>query len=217
MKIAILGGTGQEARGLVLRLAHSGEEVIIGSRQADKAEQKAAELNQHLPAPGLRGADNQTAAAEADLVILTIPYAGHAAMVSSLAEVLKGKIVIDTTVPLDTNSYRQLARQSEQSAAEEAQQVLGPETRVVSAFQNIAADTLADLSTPFDCDVLVCGNDREAKSVVIGLIGRMGIRALDAGPLKMTRVVEEMTPLLIALNRRYHSTRAGLRITGITP
>ncbi|MBI3952265.1 MAG: NADPH-dependent F420 reductase [Acidobacteria bacterium] len=217
MKIAIIGGTGKEALGLALRLARIGEEIIIGSRQQQKAEQKAAELNQHLAQPRVRGLENKPAAAEADLAILTVPYAGHAATVSHIAEALRDKILIDTTVPLDVKSFRQLARKSDISAAEEAQQILGSATKVVAAFQNISHEALFDVETAIDCDVLVCGDDREARSTVIRLIERIGMRALDAGPLRMARLVEEITPLLIYLNRRYHSKRAGIRVTGIAP
>jgi NADPH-dependent F420 reductase len=130
---------------------------------------------------------------------------------------VRGKTVIDATVPLDPKNVRQLARRSEMSAAEEAQHILGPTTHVVAAFQNISSEVLADLSSPVDCDVLVCGDDRAAKANVVALIHRIGLRAVDAGPLKTARIVEELTPLLISINRRYHSKRAGIRITGIMP
>jgi hypothetical protein len=216
MKIAIIGGTGQEAQGLALRLARIGEEVIIGSREQAKAERKAAELNQELNQPLVRGLDNAAAVAAADLAILTIPYAGHGATLAGLTEALANKILIDATVPLDPTNIRQLARPSELSAAEEAQQILGPSVKVVAAFQNISSHVLRDPSAPVDCDVLVCGDDKEAKSLVIDLIGRLQMRALDAGPLKMARSIEHITPLLLSLNRRYKSKHAGIRITGIT-
>lgn len=215
MKIAIIGGTGREAHGLALRLARIGEEVIIGSRDRAKAERKAATLNQELNQPLIRGLENAAAVAAADLAILTIPYAGHRATLSGLAGALANKILIDATVPLDPTNIWQLARPSALSAAEEAQQILGPSVKVVAAFQNLSADALRDPSAPIDCDVLVCGDDQHAKSLVIDLIRRLQIRALDAGPLKMARVVEEITPLLLSLNRRYKSKHAGIRITGI--
>lgn len=217
MKIALIGGTGQEARGLALRLARIGEEVIIGSRDQAKAERKAAELNQELNQPLVRGLENPAAVAAADLAILTIPYSGHGATLPSLIEPLTNKILIDATVPLDPTNIRQLARPSELSAAEEAQRILGPSVRVVAAFQNISSHALRDPSAEIDCDVLVCGDEKEAKSLVMDLIERLQMRALDAGPLKMARSVEHITPLLLSLNRRYKSKHAGIRITGITP
>lgn len=217
MKIAIIGGTGREAYGLALRLARLGEEVLIGSRQPARAERRAAEVHHHLGESSVRGLENRVAAEEAEWVILTVPYAAHQATLHHIAEALTGKILIDTTVPLNPHNVRQLARRSEFSAAEEAQRLLGPGARVVAAFQNISAHALADLRRPIDCDVLVCGDEAEAKAEVMALIARMEMRAWDVGPLEMARSVEAITPLLISLNRRYRSKRAGLRITGLRP
>jgi len=216
MKIAIIGGTGKEGRGLVLRLAAVGEdEVLIGSRQAEKARAKAEELNHQLGRKAITGLDNRAATHAADLVILCVPYAAHEETLRALAPELCGKILVDTTVPLDPRNPLRLRRRSERSAAEEAQALLGDAVRVVAAFQNVSAAALQNLRRLVECDILVCGDDVAAKEVVMALIRRLGLRALDAGPLEMARAVEAITPLLISLNRRYRSRSAGIRITGI--
>lgn len=216
MRIAVIGGTGKEGRGLVLRLAASGEDaVLIGSRQAERARAKAEELNRQLGRTAIVGLENRTAARAADLVILCVPYAAHQETLRAIAPDLCGKILVDTTVPLDPRDPSRLRRRSEQSAAEEAQALLGESVRVVAAFQNVSAAVLQNLQRTIECDILVCGDDAAAKEIVIALIHRLGLRAWDAGPLRMARAVEEITPLLISLNRRYGSQSAGIRITGV--
>ncbi len=216
MKIAIIGGTGKEGRGLVLRLAAAGEdEVLIGSRQAEKARAKAEELNRRLGREAITGLENRAAAHAADLVILCVPYAAHEETLRAIAPELRGKVLVDTTVPLDPQNPLRLRRRSELSAAEEAQALLGDTVRVVAAFQNVSATALQNLHHVVECDILVCGDDGAAKEVVMALIRRLGLRALDAGPLEMARAVEAITPLLLSVNRRYGSRSAGIRITGI--
>jgi len=217
MKIAVIGGTGKEGRGLVLRLAKASEDdqIIIGSRSLEKAQAAAARLSRLVGRTNILGLENKAAARESELVILTVPYSAHEKMLVELADELSGKILIDATVPLDPENPFKLKRRSELSAAEEAQAILGEKTPVVAAFQNTSADLLRDPSASVDCDVLVCGDNDQVKAVVIGLVSRLGMRALDAGPLEMARVVEAMTPLLISLNIRYKSKTAGIRITGI--
>jgi hypothetical protein len=216
MKIAIIGGTGKEGRGLVLRLAAVGEdEVLIGSRRAEKARAKAEELNRQLGREAITGWENRAATQAADLVILCVPYAAHEETLRAIAPELRGKVLVDTTVPLDPQNPLRLRRRSERSAAEEAQALLGDTVRVVAAFQNVSAAALQNLRRPVECDILVCGDDAAAKGVVMTLIRRLGLRALDAGPLEMARAVEAITPLLLSLNRRYGSRSAGIRITGI--
>ncbi|MCS6816659.1 MAG: NADPH-dependent F420 reductase [Blastocatellia bacterium] len=216
MKIAVIGGTGKEGRGLVLRLAASGaDEVFIGSRQAEKAQAKAEALNQQLGRRAVVGLENRAAAHAADLAILCVPYAAHEETLRTIAPELQGKILVDTTVPLDPHDPLRLRRRSEQSAAEEAQRLLGDAVRVVAAFQNVSAAALQNLERAVECDILVCGDDMAAKEAVIALIRRLGLRAWDAGSLRMARAVEEITPLLISLNRRYGSRSAGIRITGL--
>lgn len=215
MRIAILGGTGEQGPGLALRWAQAGEEVIIGSRQKEKGEKVAVELNQELGKELLRGTDNVTAAAAAEVVVLTVPYPAHVSTLETVKAQLKGKVFVDVSVPLDPENARRVVMPSAGSAAEEAQQVLGPEVKVVGALQNVSAHLLRDLNAVIDCDVLVCGSDKDARATVIQLIERLGIHAIDVGPLEAARQIEPITALLIRLNIRYKIHSAGLRITGL--
>ena len=215
MKIAILGGTGEQGPGLALRWARAGEEVIIGSRQREKGERVATELNQELGKVRLRGTDNASAAAAAEVVVLTVPYSAHVSTLATVHEQLKGKIFVDVSVPLDPENPRRVLMPPAGSAAEEAQQLLGPEVKVVGALQNVSAHLLRDVNAAIDCDVLVCGADKDARATVMQLIERLGIHALDAGPLEAARLIEPITALLIRLNIRHKVHSAGIRITGL--
>ncbi|MEW6298498.1 MAG: NADPH-dependent F420 reductase [Thermodesulfobacteriota bacterium] len=215
MKIAILGGTGEQGPGLALRWARAGEEVIIGSRQREKGERVAAELNQELGKDLLRGTDNASAAAAADVAVLTVPYAAHVSTLETVKEQLKGKIFVDVSVPLDPENPRRVIMPPAGSATEEAQQVLGPDVQVVGALQNVSAHLLRDLHAALDCDVLVCGGNKDARATVIRLIEKLGTRAIDAGPLEAARLIEPITALLIRLNIRHKVHSAGIRITGL--
>jgi hypothetical protein len=216
VRIAILGGTGEQGPGLALRWAKAGEEVIIGSRQKEKGEKVAVELNQELGKDLLRGTDNVSAAAAAEVVVLTVPYSAHVSTLESVKEQLKGKIFVDVSVPLDSENARRVIMPAAGSAAEEAQQILGPEVKVVGALQNVSAHLLRDVSANIDCDVLVCG-DKDARPIVLQLVSKLGggIRAISAGPLEAARQIEPITALLIRLNilNKVHS--AGIRITGL--
>jgi 8-hydroxy-5-deazaflavin:NADPH oxidoreductase len=215
VRIAILGGTGEQGPGLALRWAQAGEEVIIGSRQKEKGEKVAVELNQELGKELLRGTDNATAAAAAEVVVMTVPYSAHVSTLATVKEQLKGKIFVDVSVPLDPENARRVIMPAAGSAAEEAQQVLGPEVKVVGALQNVSAHLLRDINAVIDCDVLVCGSDKDARATVIQLIERLGIHAIDVGPLEAARQIEPITALLIRLNIRHKVHSAGIRITGL--
>jgi len=215
VSIAILGGTGEQGPGLALRWAKAGEEVIIGSRQKEKGEKVAAELNQELGKELLRGTDNVTAAAAAEVVMLTVPYSAHVTTLESVKEQLQGKIFVDVSVPLDPENARRVIMPAAGSAAEEAQQVLGPKVKVVGALQNVSAHLLRDMNAVIDCDVLVCGGDKDARATVMRLIERLGIRTVDAGPLDAARQIEPITALLIRLNIRHKVHSAGIRMTGL--
>jgi hypothetical protein len=219
MKIAVIGGTGKEGRGLVLRLAAADEsdQIIIGSRSLEKAQASAAEFEQKIGKRNIIGLENRAAAREAELVILCVPYAAHGSTLSEIADEVRGKILVDTTVPLDPQSPTRLKRSSDLSAAEEAQAMLGDSVKVVSTFQNVSSSVLKDHTAALDCDLLVCGDDTPAKAAVIEILKRMGMRGVDAGRLRFTRVVEDLTPLLISINIRYKSKWAGVRVTGIEP
>lgn len=215
MRIAILGGTGRLGAALALRWAASGEEIILGSRDERRAVAAADHLTQKLGKTGVRGASNRQAADQADIVVLTVPAAAHLATLEEVKEALRGKLVIDTTVSLDPDAPGRLSPAKHRSAIEEAQEVLGSETKVVAAFQNISYRLLRDLNRKIDCDVLVSGDDPDARRIAMTLVEKAGLRALDAGPAHYARTVEGLTPLLLELNRRYKTKEAGIRITGL--
>jgi 8-hydroxy-5-deazaflavin:NADPH oxidoreductase len=214
--VAIVGGTGHQGPGLALRWAASGQyRVVIGSRQCEKAEQMASELNATLGRAVVTGMANAEAAATADVVVLTVPYSAHLATLEGIRPELKGKILVDVTVPLQPPKVSHVYIPPAGSATAEAQTLLGDEVRVVAAFQNVSATHLADPSHPIDCDVLVCGDDQEAKAEAMALARAAGLRGLDAGPLQNAGVVEGLTAILIGINRRYKVAGAGIKIMGM--
>jgi 8-hydroxy-5-deazaflavin:NADPH oxidoreductase len=198
---------------LALRWAMAGEEVIIGSRSQERAEKVAAELNAELGKEGIRGLENSKAAEAAEVVALTVPYTAHLSTLESVKSQVQRKIFIDVSVPLDPENPRRMKMPPAGSATEEAQAFFGPETKVVAAFQNVSAHLLRDPHHAIDCDVLVCGNDAEAKKTVIGLVAKMGLQAYDVGPAESARVVEGLTSILIRLNIRYKVKGSGIHLT----
>jgi 8-hydroxy-5-deazaflavin:NADPH oxidoreductase len=215
VQIGILGGTGPQGRGLARRLAAAGHEVVIGSRETDRAEKIAAEYAEMEGTGRILGANNSDAAA-ADLVIVTVPYDGHAALLNSLANELSGKIVVDCVNPLGFDKQGPFPlRIAAGSAAEEAQQLL-PGSTVIAAFHHVSAVLLDDPSIDhFDDDVLVLGEDRESIAVVCELVSAIpGARGIYAGRLRNAGQVEALAANLIAINRRYKA-HAGLTITGL--
>ena len=215
MKIAILGGTGEQGPGLALRWAMAGEEVIIGSRSKERAEAVAAELNTELGQTRVTGLDNLAAAAAAEIVVLTVPYSAHLATLEGVKAQVQGKIFIDVSVPLDPENPRKMKMPAAGSATKEAQAFFGEGTKVVAAFQNVAAHLLRDPKHAIDCDILVCGNDADARKVVMGLVSKMGMHPIDVGPAESARVVESLTSMLIRLNIRNKVKGAGIRLTGL--
>ena len=210
--IAIVGGTGAEGSGLAVRWARAGYRVMIGSRSAERAAEVATELANH---GSVEGAANAAAAAAADIVVVTVPYAAQRPTLEDIKHAAAGKIVVDVTVPLVPPRVARVRLPEEGSAALIARSVLGEDVRVVSAFQNVAADHLADPSHEADCDVLVCGDDKQARAEVVRLIEATGLRGLEAGPLDNAVAAEALTSVLIWMNRRYKSPGAGIRITGL--
>lgn len=223
MRVGIVGGTGKEGRGLALRWARAGHEVRLGSRDAGRAQACAAELSRVLAAiPGrapdraaITGGEHHWAAAAADAVVLSVPHAAHGATLEALAPALRGKLLLDITVPLAPPRVREVHLPAGQSAALEAQRLLGPEVRVVAALHHVSAVHLADLAHDIDSDVLVCGDDPAARDAALALVADLGVRALDAGPLRNAIALESLTPVLLHLNRRYGSAGCGLRVTGL--
>ncbi len=216
LTIAVIGGTGKEGSGLAKRWARSGYRVIIGSRDTAKAQQRAEELNGELGGNYLQGMDNLSAAREAAIAVLTVPYSAHKATLESLSAALQGKIVVDVTVPNQPPDIRTVYVPDGHSASLEAQTYLGPNVRVVTAFQNVSASHLKDdADHPISCDVLICGDDDQAKQDVIKLASAAGMRGLDAGSLRNSVAVEAMTAVLMYINRRYKVKGAGVMITGV--
>jgi NADPH-dependent F420 reductase len=207
LTLGIVGGTGALGSGLARRWAAAGYSVILGSRDKEKASHAAEQIR------GARGMENAEAARAAGLVVVTVPFASHRAILAEIGEACAGKILIDTTVPLMPPKVATVQLPPEDSAAVAAQRLLGERVRVVSAFQNIAAHKLHQ-DEPIDCDVLVSGDDKEARATVIELARAIGLRGIDAGPLANSVAAEALTSILIGINRRYKVDGAGIRITG---
>jgi 8-hydroxy-5-deazaflavin:NADPH oxidoreductase len=213
--IAVLGGTGQEGSGLAFRWALHGHEVIIGSRSAEKARAGADELNAFLSGKAtVRGASNAEAARDATIAVLTVPYAAQLATAEAVRDQLRGKILIDVTVPL-TPPVDRVRLPHGESAVLALQRALGPEIKVVSAFQNVSAAHLKDAHHEIDCDVLVCGDDLQARSRVVELAEDAGLRGWHAGGLANSAAAEALTSVLIAINKHYKVRASGIRITGV--
>lgn len=216
--IAVIGGTGAEGSGLAVRWAAAGYPIIIGSRSAQKAAVSANELGEPLPptsAP-ITGATNADAAAQADLIVLSVPYDAQEGTIAQIVDGAQGKIVISVVAPLKPPKVATVWRPPGGSAAQEAQAQLGQTVQVVAAFQNIAAGHLKDLSWQPNCDVLVTGESKEAKQMVTELAQAAGFVAIDAGPLANAAVVEGLTALLIGINIRNKVKSSGIRITGLS-
>lgn len=216
--IAVLGGTGKEGRGLALRWAAKGHDVLIGSRSAERAQAAAVEIRERAGANArVRGADNIAAAQAASVVVLAVPYAAQVATAEEVAQQLAGKILIDVTVPLAPPKVDRVQLPPCGSAVQALQSHLGAQVKVVSAFQNVSAGHLWDLEHAVDCDVLVCGDDADAREAVVRLAEDAGMRAWHAGVLANSAAAEALTSVLIAINKRYKIAGSGLRITGVPP
>ncbi len=213
--IAVLGGTGKEGSALAVRWALNGYKVIIGSRSTEKAAAAAAEINAELGAEYLIGTSNQEAAEAATTVVLSVPYDAHRATLESVAAQLKGKVLIDLTVPLKPPAVTTVNIPEGKSACLEAQALLGSDVAVVAAFQNVSAVKLKDPNNQVDCDVLLCADNEDAKATALHLVEAAGMRGIDAGPLANAVAVEALTPVLLYINKRYKVKGAGIRITGI--
>ena len=220
--IAIVGGTGPEGTGLAQRWARAGETIIIGSRDAERAKQVAARLAAAVGfGAKISGLENSAAVAEADVVVLTVPFAGHAATLKHLKTSFKaGAILIDATVPLAAGMGGRATRTLsvwQGSAAQQAAELVPKGVRVAAAFHNLSAHLLEG-DGEIECDVIVCSDDEAARQAAGELAEKIpGVRALNGGALENARIVEQITALLITLNSKHGVTHAGLRITGLPP
>jgi 8-hydroxy-5-deazaflavin:NADPH oxidoreductase len=218
MDIAVIGGTGEEGFGLSLRLGMAGRHVIIGSRSQEKGA-ASADRARELSGGNIDGTTNEKATETADVIFVTVPYAGQADIYRAIKDhVAVGKIVVDCTSPLATavgGRAWQVIRPWHGSAAEQAKALLDPGVRMIGAFHTVSGEQLQDIERPVESDVFVCGKDAAAKAMVGELIDSIpNLRWVDAGDLSMARIVEPMTALLISVNRAYKIHDAGFRVTG---
>ena len=217
--IAVLGGTGAEGFGLALRWVRAGESVIIGSRDAARAREAAAKIRAAVGSKAkISGDENSTACAAADLLVLTIPFEGHAALLKQIKPAIpEGSIVVDATVPLAASVGGRASRTLgiwQGSAAQQTAELVPAGASVVAAFHNTSAEVLNG-DAPVDCDVIVCSDDADASTTVRTLAAKIpGVRAIDGGKLENARILEQITALLIGLNIR-HKGHSGIRITGL--
>ncbi len=216
--LAILGGTGDLGTGLARRWAQAGYEVIIGSRTQDKANAAVADLREVMAERGVaeitvQAMENLAAAEAADIVTLTVPFSHQASTLELVKPALQGKILVDVTVPLVPPRVARVQLPEQGSAGQIAQDLLGDEVAVVSAFQNVAAAHLQE-GRGVDCDVLVCGNKKEARAEVIKLVEAAGMRGFHAGMINNAAAAEALTSVLITINKQY-SCHAGIKITGL--
>jgi 8-hydroxy-5-deazaflavin:NADPH oxidoreductase len=216
LTIAVLGGTGKEGKGLAYRWAKAGYRVLIGSRSSEKAVKAASEIMELLEgSSSVVGMTNPEAAGQADIVVLTVPYAGHRDMLEGVKNMLKGKLLVDTTVPLVPPKVSKVQMPAAGSAAQEAKEIVGDDVEVVAAFQNVSHKYLLG-EEYVECDVLVTGSSKKAREEVLTLVEAANLTGWDAGPLENSVVVEGLTSVLININKLYGSKHAGIRITGVS-
>jgi 8-hydroxy-5-deazaflavin:NADPH oxidoreductase len=218
--IAIIGGTGPAGMGLALRWARAGETIIIGSRDTQRAERAAESIRQKVGNANVSGMENAAACADADILMLTVPFEGEAALLKQLkSSITAGSVLIDATVPLAASVGGRASRTLgvwQGSAAEQTAELVPKEVSVVAAFHNLSADLL-NRDEPLDCDVIVCSDDPDAARLTRELAAKIpGVRAVDGGKLENARIVEQITALLVGMNIR-HKGHAGIRITGLPP
>lgn len=216
-KIAIIGGTGKEGKGLAFRWLEAGYEVIIGSRETEKALKAATELREMVSTEhkiNISGKMNQDAASDASIIVVTIPFAFHKDILQIIKPYAQGKVVLDVTVPLVPPKVSTVKIPYKGSAAMYAQEILGNDVKVISAFQNISFELLLG-NNPIECDVLVCGTDKATRELGIRLVTDAGLNGWDAGPLENSIVAEGLTSILIRINKKYGCLSAGIRISGV--
>ncbi len=215
LTIAVLGGTGKEGKGLAYRWAKAGYRVLIGSRSSEKAVTVASDIIQLLEgAPSVVGTTNREAAEQSDIIVLTVPYAAHRETIEGVKDLLKGKLFIDVTVPLVPPKITKVQMPASGSAAQEAREILGEDSQVTAAFQNISHKHLIG-DEDVNCDVLVTGTSKAARAEVLKLVEAAGLVGWDAGPIENSVVVEGLASVLININKQYGSTHAGIKITEV--
>ncbi len=214
MAIVIVGGPGDLGFGLAYRWAKAGLEVVIGSREAEKAQKAAETLNVMTGTEKASGMKNQDAVKLGELIVLAVPDAARLGTLETLGELMQGKMVLDVTIPLRFGPLRYEAP-PQGSNAEQSQAILGEAVRVVAGFHTVSAAMLADPEKEVHGDVIILGNDEPSRSVVIGLAETIGLRAFDGGTLLHARTVEGLTPLIIGMNKRYKRGHIGIGLTGI--
>jgi len=217
MKIAIVGGTGPQGRGLALRFARAGVSVILGSRDAERASEISRDLMSKLPrgSAEITGLDNSAAVVSADeFVILSVPWSAHNTTLETIKTDLDGKILVNIVVPLAADNPKKVDMPPEGSATEAAQKLLGPNIPVIGALHNVAAVMLNKQDAKINCDILVCGNSLAARKKVIDLIGKLEVNAYNAGDAESARCIEALTPIIIRLNisKAVPFTHAGIKI-----
>lgn len=217
--IPIIGGTGALGAGLATRWAKAGVPVVLGSRSAERAEEAAAKIREAVPGAGVSGLENADAAEQGQIVFLTVPFRAQSENLNNLREALSpGQLLVDCTVPLAAAISGKATRSIgvwQGSAAQQAQEMVPDGVTVVSALHTVGAPTLSDLDAELGEDVLVCGDKKKDKARVARLIELIpGLRAVNAGPLEMARIVEQLTPMLISVNSRY-KVHAGIQLTGL--
>jgi NADPH-dependent F420 reductase len=215
----IIGGTGALGYGLAVRLGRAGVPIVIGSRDAGRAEEAAERARAAIPEGSFEGLSNEEAATKGQVVFLSVPFRSQAETLNNLRPVLgEGQLLVDATVPLAAAVGGKAIRALgvwQGSAAQQAAEMVPDGVRVVSALHTVSAAILGDLDHPLDEDILVCGDKKPDKQIVIDLVERIdGLRCVDCGRLEMARLTEQLTALLIGINARY-KTHAGVRITGI--
>lgn len=214
-RIAIIGGTGKEGKGLAIGWLKAGFHIIIGSRQIEKAVAAVAEVKGLLgDTEGLTGMINQEAASAADIVVVTVPFSAHRETLQMLKPLVTGKLIIDVTVPILPPKVSVVNLPPEGSAGLEARAILGEDTDIVTAFQNISYERLMEGEVK-DSDVLVCGSSKSVRAYGMQLVEAIGFTAWDAGPLENSVVAEGLTPILIGINIRHGGSTAGIKITGV--
>jgi NADPH-dependent F420 reductase len=216
LTIAVLGGTGKEGKGLAYRWAKAGYRILIGSRSSEKAVKAASEIMELLEgSSSVVGTTNLEAAGQADIVVLTVPFAAHRETLESVKDALKGKILVDVTAPLVPPKVSKVQMPPAGSAAQQAKEIVGEEVEVVAAFQNISHEHLFGEEN-VECDVLVTGTSKKARAEVLTLVEAAGLTGWDAGPIENSVVVEGLTSVLININRMYGSKHSGIKITGVS-